>query len=377
MDVLLTRELLRSTGDLATYVDISNADIRTFMQANVDKFGGPAQLTYRFDSNISAADMARAVSVATKDTALLRATVRRSSATPLPPPFFQCSYFDPSGVESRVNCTGDSAASFSLCTRNGTIGCRLIYHDVDASRRPLPGTYRKLCLEAWQRENNPVSFLSLYDIVRPARNRATYTVDRPASESVALQYVLRTLDSTWDARLPAARRTAISSCQPGVDTVVTNVTAGSGKQWWWQIKCGDRDGQRAVTELWFVVTSSGSDNVAQQHPNWNALVPGLLGLRHLEIISAIVYDGYVSLDISLLTKLRVLLIFNFCVRGNLPPSLLEAMPQLDTLWITPFFNAEGFVDPTGGGPCGLSGHIPSRWQTVSAMKDMNLGAMAE
>jgi hypothetical protein len=227
MDVLVTRELLLSTRDIASYVDISNADIRSFVQANADRFGGTKEFRYKFDSRLSASEMIRSVTVANAQTVLARRVARGRSSS-VPGAHFTCSSYDAKGVETNVKCMGTTEADYAACAKNGTVACALVYHDVNVVAKPRPGVFRRLCLEAWKRENDPASFLQLYNLVKPDASGQSYTVDRVATEALALDLLLSLADPDWGRRLNLTERNTLSSCGAGEDVVNTEFETGCG-----------------------------------------------------------------------------------------------------------------------------------------------------
>jgi hypothetical protein len=68
-----------------------------------------------------------------------------------------------------------------------------------------------------------------------------------------------------------------------------------------------------------------------------------------------------KIQLGSLRKLEWLRIYHYCMRGVLPPSLLEALPSLTNVRLQAEFGAENYVPQDGGGECGIRGQIPQRW----------------
>jgi hypothetical protein len=87
------------------------------------------------------------------------------------------------------------------------------------------------------------------------------------------------------------------------------------------------------------------------------LVAALRNLPYLKELVLDVGSGTLLPQLAALNSLEVLELHHYCLRGPVPASLLEGMPNLRRLTITPVAAAAGATDPATG-LCGVSGALP-------------------
>jgi hypothetical protein len=88
------------------------------------------------------------------------------------------------------------------------------------------------------------------------------------------------------------------------------------------------------------------------------LVAALRNLPDLQQLRLSIGSGTLMPQLAALTSLQSLNLYHYCLRGSIPAQLIDGLPKLEYLRITPVAAAAGATDPAGG-LCGVSGTLPN------------------